>query len=108
MNSLPRVFSYLKPYKILVGLSLAFAILTTLIDLIPPWLIKVVIDMLVEGTIDSTVYWVAGSLGLVYLARNLFNYKRIMLNNKVEQKVVYDIRDHVFQSLHKMSLNAGN
>ncbi len=74
-------------------------------DLIPPWLIKIVIDMLVEGTVDSTVYWVAGSLGVVYLTRNLFNYKRIMLNNKVEQKVVYDIRSHVFQSLQKMSLN---
>jgi len=74
-------------------------------DLIPPWLIKIVIDMLVEGVPDSTVYWVAGSLGISYLARNLFNYKRIMLNNKVEQKVVYDIRSHVFQSLQKMSLN---
>jgi len=79
--------------------------MTTLMDLIPPWLIKIVIDMLVEGTVDSTVYWVAGSLGVVYLTRNLFNYKRIMLNNKVEQKVVYDIRSHVFQSLQKMSLN---
>ncbi len=105
MNSLPRVFSYLKPYKSLVALSLFFAIMTTLMDLIPPWLIKIVIDMLVEDTPDSTVYWVAGSLGFSYLARNLFNYKRIMLNNKVEQKVVYDIRSHVFQSLQKMSLN---
>jgi ABC-type multidrug transport system fused ATPase/permease subunit len=105
MNSLPRVFSYLKPYKPLVALSLSFAIMTTLMDLIPPWLIKIVIDMLVEGVPDSTVYWVAGSLGVSYLARNLFNYKRIMLNNKVEQKVVYDIRSHVFQSLQKMSLN---
>ncbi len=105
MNSLPRVFSYLKPYKSLVALSLSFAIMTTLTDLIPPWLIKIVIDMLVEGGPDSTVYWIAGSLGVSYLARNLFNYKRIMLNNKVEQKVVYDIRSHVFQSLQKMSLN---
>mgnify|MGYP006091156469 CR=1 FL=1 len=74
-------------------------------DLIPPWLIKIVIDMLVEGVPGSTIYWVVGSLGVVYLARNLFNYKRIMLNNKVEQKVVFDIRSHVFQSLQGMSLN---
>jgi ABC-type multidrug transport system fused ATPase/permease subunit len=79
--------------------------MTTLMDLIPPWLIKIVIDMLVIGVPDSTVYWVAGSLGVSYLARNLFNYKRIMLNNKVEQKVVFDIRSHVFQSLQRMSLN---
>ncbi len=105
MNSLPRVFSYLKPYKSLVALSLSFAIMTTLMDLIPPWLVKIVIDMLVEGVPDPKVYWVAVGLGVSYLARNLFNYKRIMLNNKVEQKVVYDIRSHVFQSLQKMSLN---
>ena len=105
MNSLSRVFSYLKPYKSLVVLSLSFAIMTTLADLIPPWLIKIVIDMLVEGIPNPEVYWVATSLGVCYLARNFFNYKRIMLNNKVEQKVVYDIRSHVFQSLQKMSLS---
>ncbi|SVD04944.1 uncharacterized protein METZ01_LOCUS357798, partial [marine metagenome] len=40
MKSLLRVLYYLKPYKKAVALTLVFAILTTLLDLIPPWVIK--------------------------------------------------------------------
>ncbi len=85
MKSLLRVLGYLKPYKKGALLTLGFAILTTLLDLVPPWLIKVIVDRLVDDNGTSMVYWaVAGLIG-VYFARNLFNHKRIMLNNRVEQ-----------------------
>ena len=48
MKSLLRVLGYLKPYKKAVSLTLVFATLTTLLDLIPPWIIKIIIDRLIE------------------------------------------------------------
>ena len=49
MKSLARVLSYLKPYRKGVATTLVLAIATTLFDLVPPWLIKMIIDSLVDG-----------------------------------------------------------
>jgi ATP-binding cassette subfamily B protein/subfamily B ATP-binding cassette protein MsbA len=105
MKSLIRVLGYLKPYTTGVTLTLLFAVLTTLLDLVPPWLIKIIIDQLVEGTQTSWVYWAVGGLFVAYLARNFCNYRRIMVNNRVEQRVVFDMRSEVYRALQKLSLN---
>jgi ATP-binding cassette subfamily B protein/subfamily B ATP-binding cassette protein MsbA len=105
MKSLTRVLSYLKPYKRQVAITLSFAIVTTLLDLTPPWLTMVVIDSLVEGGDLSMVYGVIGLLLFVFLARNYCNYRRIIVNNKVEQKVVFDMRSDVYRALQTLSLN---
>ncbi|CCQ92207.1 Lipid A export ATP-binding/permease protein MsbA [Nitrospina gracilis 3/211] len=104
MKSLLRVLGYLKPYKPYVAWTLGFAILTTLLDLVPPWLIKIIVDQLVEEQSGSAIYWVVLVLVLSYFGRNFSNYKRIRLNNELEQKVVFDLRSHVYRSLQKLSL----
>ncbi|MCZ6513327.1 MAG: ABC transporter ATP-binding protein, partial [Nitrospinae bacterium] len=105
MKSLLRVLGYLKPYKTFVTLTLGFAIFTTLLDLVPPWLIKVVIDRLVDPVDDGWLYVFVLVLVLAYFGRNYSNYKRILINNRLEQKVVFDIRSHVYRALQKLSLN---
>jgi ABC-type multidrug transport system fused ATPase/permease subunit len=105
MKSLLRVLGYLKPYKKFVALTLGFAIFTTLLDLVPPWLIKLIVDRLVDHVDDGWVYAFVGALVLAYFGRNYSNYKRIMVNNRLEQKVVFDIRSHVYRALQKLSLN---
>ena len=105
MKSLLRVLGYLKPYKTFVALTLGFAVLTTLLDLVPPWLIKVIVDRLVDHVDDGGLYAFVLALVLVYFGRNYSNYKRILINNRLEQKVVFDIRSHVYRALQKLSLN---
>ena len=105
MNSLLRVLSYLKPYKKVVSLTLGFAILTTLLDLIPPWIIKVIIDELVDGKKTSLINWVVVGLIGVYFLRNFLNYQRIMFNNRLEQDVVFDMRSNVYKALNQLSIN---
>ena len=105
MNSLLRVLSYLKPYKKAVSLTLGFAILTTLLDLIPPWIIKVIIDELVNGEKTSLINWVVVGLIGVYFLRNFLNYQRIMFNNRLEQNVVFDMRSNVYKALNQLSIN---
>ncbi len=105
MKSLLRVLGYLKPYKKFVALTLGFAILTTLLDLVPPWLIKMIVDRLVEQVEDVWVYAFVLALVVAYFGRNYCNYKRILVNNRLEQKVVFDIRSHVYRALQKLSLS---
>lgn len=102
--------SYLKPYSKQVYLTLFFAILTTLLDLVPPWLIKIIIDQLVVGQpavspeVEAVwMYWTVGGLLAAYFGRNFANYRRIVVNNKVEQKVVFDMRSQVYRALQKLS-----
>ena len=105
MKSLSRVLSYLKPYQKGVATTLFLAIATTLLDLVPPWLIKLIVDSLVEGNKSAWVYGPIAGLAGIYLARNFTNHRRIMVNNKVEQSVVFDLRSDVYRALQNMSLN---
>ena len=104
MSSLLRVLSYLKPYRKKVILTLFLAIFTTLLDLVPPWLTKVIVDNLVQSSEMVGVYWAIAGLAGVYLARNFTNHKRIVVNNQVEQNVVFDLRSDVYRSLQSLSL----
>ena len=105
MKSLARVLSYLKPYRKGVAMTLLLAIATTLLDLVPPWLIKVVVDSLVEEKESFWIYGAIVGLALIYLTRNFTNHRRIMINNKVEQNVVFDLRSDVYRALQNLSLN---
>ena len=106
MKSLARVLSYLKPYQKGVATTLLLAIATTLLDLVPPWLIKVIVDSLVDDSKNSL--WVYGAivgLAFIYLMRTFTNHQRIIINNKVEQNVVFDLRSDVYRALQNLSLN---
>ena len=105
MKSLLRVLSYLKPYRKGVALTLFLAISTTLLDLVPPWLIKVIVDSLVEGKESSWIYGPIAGLAGIYLARNFTNHRRILVNNKVEQSVVFDLRSDVYRALQNLSMS---
>ena len=67
MNSLLRVLSYLKPYQGKVALTLFLAISTTLLDLVPPWLTKVIVDNLVANTDMTPVYWAITAVSYTHL-----------------------------------------
>lgn len=105
MKSLLRILSYLKPYKKWAALTMGFAVLTTLVDLVPLWLIKLIVDYLVEGEGGNLIYLLVVGLVASYFGRNYANYKRIIINNTLEQKVVFDIRSDVYRALQRMSLN---
>ncbi|MHB8481911.1 MAG: ABC transporter ATP-binding protein [Nitrospiria bacterium] len=105
MKSLFRVVYYLRPYKTLAFLTLFAAGIITLIDLLPPWLIKLTIDNVIRENNLSLLKWIIAGLAFAYLLKNLLTLLRIRLNNLLEQKVIYDIRDHVYRSLQRLSLS---
>ncbi len=102
---LPRVLTYILPYKGWAALTLLAAAVTTLMELIPPWLIKLAID---EGIAKKrtgfliTILWVM--LG-VYVIKGLCNMARIRLNNFFEQNVIFDIRNEAFAAIQRLSIS---
>ena len=105
MKSLLRILRYIRPYRSLALMTLACAGLTTVLELIPPWLTKVVIDEVIQGQRADLLPWIIGGLIVTYGMRNIFGSLRIRFNNTLEQKVVYDLRDQVFSALQRLSIS---
>jgi ABC-type multidrug transport system fused ATPase/permease subunit len=105
VKSLFRVLTYLTPYRGLVGLTFFFAALMTGLELVPPWLIKIVIDDVLPAQNLDLLSWVLVGLILAIGLKNLCNSLRIRFNNMLEQRVVHRLRQEVFEALQRLSLN---
>ena len=105
MKSLFRVLTYLAPYRGLVCLTFFFAALMTGLELVPPWLIKIVIDDVLPAQNLDLLSWVLVGLILAIGLKNLCNSLRIRFNNMLEQRVVHRLRQEVFEALQRLSLN---
>ncbi|MBI3359463.1 MAG: ABC transporter ATP-binding protein [Nitrospirae bacterium] len=100
-----RVLTYIKPYKELASYTLFAAGSATVLELVPPWLIKRAID---EGVGKKQpqllLTLVLGMVG-IYVGKGVLNMVRIRLNNALEQNVIFDIRNQVFQAVQRLSLS---
>jgi ABC-type multidrug transport system fused ATPase/permease subunit len=82
-----------------------FAGLTTAFELVPPWLIKILIDDVIQASRIELLTWVFAGLAGSYLLRNLCSSMRIRLNNSLEQQVVHDLHVQVFAALQRLSIS---
>ena len=74
-------------------------------ELVPPWIIKIIIDDVIQAKQASLLPWVLAGLVVAYGLKNVFASLRIRLNNRLEQTVVHDLRSHVFAALQRLSIN---
>ena len=104
MKTVLRVFPWLRRYPGLAFLQLACAILGTLMVLVPPTAIKTIVDDVIRaGQAEKLVPWVAFAAA-AWFGRDLLNALRIILNNTLEQKVIYDIRSDLYSRLQSLPL----
>ena len=82
-----------------------FAGLATAFELIPPWLIKVIIDDVIQAGQTQLLVWVFLALCAAYVLRNVCGSIRIRLNNGLEQQVVHDLHVQVFSALQRLSIS---
>jgi ABC-type multidrug transport system fused ATPase/permease subunit len=104
MVSLLRVLRYIRPYRSIAVLTLGAAILITVIELIPPWLIKTIIDGVIRAGHLNWLTWLILALLAAYFCRSLLSLFRIRLNNRLEQQVIYDMRQDVYRALQRQSI----
>jgi ABC-type multidrug transport system fused ATPase/permease subunit len=82
-----------------------FAGLTTAFELVPAWLVKILIDEVIQGERVNLLGWVFAGLVSAYVLRNLSSSLRIRLNNTLEQQVVHDLHVQVFGALQRLSIS---
>jgi len=105
VKALLRVLQYLRPYRFLALATLSCAVVATAMDLVPPWLIKIVIDDVIQAGRPELLGWAAAGLIAAYAVKNGFASLRIRLNNTLEQRVVCDLRNQVFAALQRLSIS---
>lgn len=99
-----RVFSYLRRYPWYGVGTMVCAIITTLAALPFAKLVQIVIDEFRGQRRIEVVYWTGGGLLAACLLRDLFNFLRIQLNNRFEQRVIFDMRRDLYDKLQRLSV----
>jgi len=101
-----RILKYFIPYIPLILLSLVFALLINVSVIVKPYIIKYIIDdHLAVGNYDMKVFRLAGiGYFLVVVLGAAFGYFETYILTYVGQKIMYDIRNQLFNHIQVMSM----
>jgi len=93
---------YLRPYVWMAAGTVTCAIISLGFGLVYPKLTRVIIDDVI--TRSQRELLIPAALGLLgaFLFRELFNSFRILINNKLEQNVIFDMRRDVYARLQRL------
>jgi len=103
-SSYVRLLGYCKPYKMRLAASLACMVLSAIFGIIPPWLIKNVVDDVLINKQSSTLNLLAVGIVALYILKAVFGYGHMYLMTWVGQKVVIDIRLELYDHTQRLSL----
>ena len=98
-----RLLKYCIPYKRRLTTALVCMALSALFGIIPPWLIKnMVDDVLIERRMVVLNFIALGVVGL-YILKAVFGYVHIYLMTWVGQKIIIDIRLELYDHTQRLS-----
>jgi ATP-binding cassette subfamily B protein len=98
---LRRVAVYLRPYPWLAIGTVAAAVLSLLASFAFPLLTQKVIDQIQSKSGGTLTLSMLGLLGAFFL-RDAFSALRVLVNNQLEQSVIYDMRRAVYARLQRL------
>ncbi|MCG2788910.1 MAG: ABC transporter ATP-binding protein/permease [Actinomycetia bacterium] len=100
-----KLFKYVRPYKTLLVLTIFLLLITALLQIAGPYLIKVAIDShITPGKLDGLLYIVL-LYGAIILAEFLIRYFQQYMTEYLGQKIMYDMRMDIFNHVHKMEMS---
>jgi ATP-binding cassette subfamily B protein len=115
---LPRVRPYLRPYRLLIGVTLLLTTLTATVSLAEPWPLAMVVDsVLGDDAPPDVVQWLVGddktallifSVGLAFGLTVIGNAMTVVNNYvsaKAEQRMILDFRSDLFEHVQKLSMS---
>ena len=89
---------------VLVGVVSAILI-TTAIELAPPWLIRQCIDQFILGGQHEYIWWAAAGLVALSLIQGGIDFLRLYLMAMAGQRIVFEIRNALFEHLSHLSFS---
>ncbi|SFF08172.1 ATP-binding cassette, subfamily B [Paenibacillus catalpae] len=101
-----RMLRYAKPYKGQLAVAACMLILTTLVELVPPYLTKVIIDDVLQArNLGSTLLFLILGLGVTTLMLSAMQTVRGYIGVWVGSKLMGDLRKDIYGSLMRLSIS---
>ncbi len=104
METVCRVFAYLRRYPWLAVGTLTCAVLGTLMVAIFPTVTKWIINDVVRANHPEKLLPLVLLAATAFLLQHGFNALRIVLNNTFEQKVIFDLRSDLYSHIQLLPL----
>ncbi len=111
MNSTKRYMQFVKPYTWQIVLTIIIGIFKFAIPLFIPLLIKIVIDDIIGADslsssekLEQLYWWLGGTAILFFIFRPPIEYFRQYYAQYVSNKILYDIRQHLYGHMQRLSL----
>ncbi|MEA3407055.1 MAG: ABC transporter ATP-binding protein [Chloroflexota bacterium] len=86
-------------------LVLAAVLVTTIMELAPPWLIRYAVDQFILAGRTAGLWWVAGGLLGLSLLQGAIDFARLYLGAYVGQRIIFGIRNAIFEHLSQLSFS---
>lgn len=102
MNTIWRVFIYVKRYPILAIGTLGCAIISTLLLIVAPASAKYVLDDVIHGHHPEHLLPLLILVAVAMVLQKCFDYLRLVLNNTFEQKVIFDLRRDLYSHIQTL------
>lgn len=111
MSSTKRYMQFVKPYTWQIVLTIIIGIFKFAIPLFIPLLIKIVIDDIIGADglsssekLEQLYWWLGGTAILFFIFRPPIEYFRQYYAQLVSNKILYDIRQHLYGHMQRLSL----
>ena len=99
-----RILSYFRPYWLEVGIAMVTVALIATIGLVPPMMIRTIIDSAIpHQDLSLLALLVAGMVGTP-LVNGLLGVAQNYLNTRIAQRVMFDLRNHLYRHVQSLSL----
>ncbi len=103
--TLLRLGSYARRHWLKITAAMTAVLISTVMGLIPPWLIKYGIDNLIL-TEKVEYLWVLGLVMVVTaLLKGLFDFIKSYVSEYIAQNIIHDIRVRLFRHLNRLSFS---
>ena len=99
-----RITAFFRPYRAQVGVVLAAILVTSLLGVINPYLLKLLIDNVIVGGDYSKLNLYVGLMIVVPIVNGLIGVGQSYLNNLIGQSVMQDLRNALYAHLQRMPL----
>ncbi len=103
-QAMVRLLFYLKPFKLAMGLVLAFVVIYTLLGLLGPYLMGQAIDKFISGKDTAGLLRYALFMLGAYLGTNLFTAVANWIMARTSQDALKQLRTDLFQHLQTFSI----
>ncbi|MFE1246018.1 ABC transporter ATP-binding protein [Fictibacillus sp. NPDC058756] len=110
MDSIKRYLAFVKPYKWQIFWTIIIGLAKFGIPLMTPLILKYVVDDIIQTSLPfdekmNKLYWLMGGAAVIFVVlRPPIEYWRQYYAQWVGSKILYDIRDKMFDHIQRLSL----